>query len=189
MDQTEPIVQVPQSFEQEFPGASKLASDCVINLLLTADLILSEMGRWLRPDGLAPTTAQIIAIIEGAGEPLPPHVISDRLLVTRGTVTSLLDTLEKRGLVRRRPHPEDRRKLLVEITDEARGLVDARMPQLHARERDWLTGVTPEDQAALLRALGAIQARVLALQGEPFPPGAGRHKPAAPAPSEDGTGE
>jgi DNA-binding MarR family transcriptional regulator len=182
----QPIVQVPQSFEEEFPGASKLASDCVINLLLTADLILAEMARWLRPDGLQPTTAQVLAIIEGAGEPLPPHVISDRLLVTRGTVTALLDTLEKRGLVRRLPHPDDRRKLLVEITEEAQGLLDTRMPQLHARERDWLTGLAPEDQAALLRALGAIQAQVLALQGEPFPPGAGRHKPATPAPPQEG---
>ena len=39
-----------------------------------------------------------------------------RLIVTRATVTGLLDSLERRGFVHRAPNPADRRSLLVEIT-------------------------------------------------------------------------
>ncbi len=46
-------------------------------------------------------------------------MIAERLLTTTGSMTSLLDTLEKRGLIRRLPHPDDRRKLLVDITPAA----------------------------------------------------------------------
>ena len=70
-----------------------------------------------------------MAIIDGAGEPLSPTTIAERLIVTTATVTSLLDTLEKRGLVVRQPDPADRRKLLVSITDEARTIVDQFLPE------------------------------------------------------------
>jgi DNA-binding MarR family transcriptional regulator len=177
----EPL-RVGPDFEAEFPGASSLATECVINLLHGADLILGQMTQWLRADGLSPTAGQVLAIVEGAGEPLPPHVIRERLLVTSGTMTALLDTLEKHGWVRRIAHPQDRRKLLVAITDAARDLLNRRMPQLHARERAWLAGLTSDEQAALVRALGIIQARVTALQDEPFPTGQGRRAPARPDP-------
>ena len=65
---------------------------------------------------LSPGGREILAVVEGAGEPLEPTVIAQRLLITTGSVTSLLDNLEKRGLIRRMPHPHDRRKLLVDIT-------------------------------------------------------------------------
>ena len=38
-------------------------------------------------------------------------------------MTSLLDTLEGRGLVERHPHPSDRRKVLIHLTAEARARV------------------------------------------------------------------
>ena len=61
--------------------------------------------------------------------------------MTSGSITSLLDTLERNGLVRREPHPDDRRKLLVDITDEARRLVDRMLPIVHATSVELLEGV------------------------------------------------
>ena len=85
--------------------------------------------------GLSQSAREVLAVVEGAGEPLEPTVISERLLTTTGTMTSLLGTLERRGLVRRTPHPDDRRKVLVHLTKEAQGIVDELLPSLHARER------------------------------------------------------
>ena len=48
---------------------------------------------------LSPSGRQILAVVEGAGEPLEPSVIAERLLITTGSVTSLLDNLEKRDLI------------------------------------------------------------------------------------------
>ena len=47
-------------------------------------------------------------------------------------MTALLDNLEKRDLMRRQPHPQDRRKLLIDITPAARAIVDELLPSLHA---------------------------------------------------------
>ena len=92
---------------------------------------------------LSPSARQVLAVVEGAGEPLEPSVIADRLLITTGSMTSLLDNLEKRGLVRRLPHPEDRRKLLIDITPAAQAIVDELLPSLHARERDVMSPRSP----------------------------------------------
>ena len=46
-----------------------------------------------------------------------PSEISAALLVASGTLTSRLDRLERKGLIRRVPHPSDRRSTEVELTE------------------------------------------------------------------------
>ena len=96
-------------------------------------------------------------MIEGAGEPLEPSVIAERLIITSGSMTSMLDTLEGRGLVRRKPHPDDRRKLLVEITDKGAAIIDVLLPSLHARERAIITAaLSRAEQRSLLELLAKV---------------------------------
>ena len=102
------------------PAPARSATECYANLWRAADLLMELHNRQtLEEYQLSPGARQVLAIVEGAGEPLEPTVIADRLLVTTGSVTSLLDNLEKRKLIRRLPHPEDRRKLLIDITPAA----------------------------------------------------------------------
>ena len=133
----EPLRRVGEDFEDEYPGANALATECFANLYQAGDLLMELHNRQSREEyQLSPSARQILAVVEGAGEPLEPSVIAERVLVTTGTMTSVLDTLEKRGLVQRMPHPDDRRKLLVDITPDAQAILDELLPSLHARERD-----------------------------------------------------
>jgi DNA-binding MarR family transcriptional regulator len=50
-----------------------------------------------------------------AGE-LTPSALSDRLALTSGAVTALIDRLERRGWVVREPHPSDRRSIVIRPT-------------------------------------------------------------------------
>ena len=107
---------------------------------------------------LSATARMALAVIEGAHEPLEPSVIAERLIITSGSMTSMLDTLERRGLVRRMPHPEDRRKLLVDVTDEARAILDEMLPSLHHRERRLMeAALTKDEQRRLLEILAKVQ--------------------------------
>ncbi len=80
-------------------------------------------GRPRDAHGLSGSAFQTLAILDGAGEPLPGHVVAERLLVSSASMTSLVDTLERRGLVERHPHPTDRRKVLIHLTPEAPQIV------------------------------------------------------------------
>src|SRR3712207_2833334 len=51
--------------------------------------------------------------------------ISDGLGVTRRNVTALVDALEEEGLVRRQPHPTDRRATVIELTSKGARTTDA----------------------------------------------------------------
>lgn len=158
------------SFEEEFPGASRSASECAVNLTRAATLLLGELTRRRRPYADVSVAAfQVLAIVEGEGSPLPPSVIGERMLMTSGTMTSLLDTLARRGLVRRVPHPDDRRMILVDITDAGRDVVDVVLPVTHRITREIFADLSETERERLLRLLGRVQERLETLRGQPAP--------------------
>jgi DNA-binding MarR family transcriptional regulator len=166
----EPLRQAAH-FEAEFPGASSSASEVLLNLARTSSVSLAELDRRHKSaiGNLSLSGWQALAVIEGAGEPLPPKVIGERLLLTSGSITSLLDTLERRGFVRREPHPDDRRKLLVNITDEARKFVDLMLAQVHATSIDVMVGISEADRDHLIQTLAKLRANAEAMGARPVP--------------------
>jgi len=55
--------------------------------------------------------------------------IGEKTLITKGTLTGVIDRLEDKGLVSRVPCPEDRRCMRVTLTDEGRGLFEKEFPR------------------------------------------------------------
>ena len=153
------------------PGRSALATECYVNLWRAAELLVGLHNRHtLEQYQLSPSARDVLAVVEGAGQPLEPSVIAERLVVTTGSMTSLLDNLEKRGLVRRLPHPDDRRKLLIDITPDARAIVDELLPALHAREREVIgAALSASEQRTLLRYLAKLQRAATDAQSTPMP--------------------
>lgn len=64
--------------------------------------------------GLTPTDLDALEHLEANG-PQTQRALADRLLLTSGGVTVLVDRLEAGGWVRRTKHPSDRRAVLVEL--------------------------------------------------------------------------
>ena len=158
-------------FEDEYPGASALATECYANLWRAAELLMGLHNRHtLDQYQLSPSARGVLAVVEGAGQPLEPSVIAERLVVTTGSMTSLLDNLEKRGLIRRLPHPHDRRKLLIDVTPAARDIIDELLPAMHARERDVIdAALTAGEQRTLLRSLAKLQQAAADARSAPPP--------------------
>src|SRR5690606_2433530 len=63
--------------------------------------------------GLNPTDHKVVSLLQRHG-PLTAGTIADRTGLTTGSVTALVDRLQRRGLVQRRPDPADRRRVVVE---------------------------------------------------------------------------
>ena len=143
-------------------------------------MLMGEHARRLQADfGISPTAGMVLSIVEGAGRPLTPTDIATRLIVTTASVTSLLDTLERRGFVQRRAHPDDRRRLLVDVTPEGQAVLDRLLPGMHAFERRMFEGVPDGDKRRLLKLLERVQQRAADLADEqPAPMGGERNKPA-----------
>jgi DNA-binding MarR family transcriptional regulator len=153
--QTGPL-RVETDHARRYPGANKLATECVINLIRTSSLLAADLDRVFRRYGITGPGFNVLMILRGADGPLSPYEIGERRLVTRGTVTGLLDTLEKQKLIRRRPHPEDRRMLLIEVTEPAQALMDEVCHELFPAQAEMMSGLTGSEKEALIRLLGKL---------------------------------
>lgn len=76
--------------------------------------------------------------------------------VTKATLTGVLDTLEGRGLARRRPHQRDRRLVLVTLTDDGAALMARLFPRVNATETQVAAVLDPETRAVTAGALRTI---------------------------------
>jgi DNA-binding MarR family transcriptional regulator len=165
-----PVIRVPADFEREFPGASRSAAEVAANLIRVARDLEAEIARRPREiAGLSTSAQQTLAILEGAGEPLASHVIAERLIVSSASMTSLLDTLERRGLVERHPHPSDRRKILIELTEQGREIVDKSLPAIHATITAAVEDLDEPERQQLIASLASMYVRLGELASRPPP--------------------
>jgi DNA-binding MarR family transcriptional regulator len=86
-----------------------------------------------------------------ADQPLTQRQLGDRLSLTSGAVTMLVDRLERAGWVRRRPHPTDRRATLLELSETAPRRTPPGLADYHARI-DALAKRTPAEHRDAVRA-------------------------------------
>jgi DNA-binding MarR family transcriptional regulator len=68
--------------------------------------------------GLNPTDAKVMSLLQRRG-PTTAGEIAMSTGLTTASVTALVDRLERRSFVRRLPDPTDRRRVLVEVTEQA----------------------------------------------------------------------
>lgn len=154
-------IRVDPGFTAEFPGAVASSAEAGANLVKAAADFLAELQRRRsKVAPLSPSAFEALAVIEGAGEPVPSHVIAEHLLVSTASMTSLLDTLERRGLALRLPHPSDRRKILVDITAEGRRIVDQMLPVVHATATEAFAVLTEKERQVLIELLTRVRRQV-----------------------------
>lgn len=124
----------------------------VTSLMRVQQLVLAKLDELLKPHGLsfARYEALVLLTFSRAGS-LPLGKMGTRLQVHPTSVTSIIDRLEKAGLVVRRRHPDDGRAVLAEITEAGRAAVEAATADLVGAE--FGLGVLTPDELHQLSAL------------------------------------
>ena len=89
--------------------------------------------------------------------------VAARMHITSGTVTSLLDNLERKGYVVRSSDPDDRRRVLVDITPAAQAVLDEALPAIQQAARRIFDGIGGRRQQALLEILDDIRRAIVEL--------------------------
>jgi DNA-binding MarR family transcriptional regulator len=85
--------------------------------------------------------------------------LASALDVTPRNVTTLVDGLEREGVVQRRPHPTDRRATVIELTDSSQGAVERSMEH-EAAIGELFESLTPVDRATLIRLIGDLASQM-----------------------------
>jgi DNA-binding MarR family transcriptional regulator len=89
-------------------------------------------------------------------EPLSQQDVADRLGVDRTTMVALIDELQTKGLVQRHPHPDDRRRNVVELTPVGKQTLTRAVAANDEAEREFLSGLAAADAARFRAALQAV---------------------------------
>lgn len=91
--------------------------------------------------------------------------LSKRVGIASATAVTALDSLEKRGLVKRSRDEKDRRKYFVSLTDEGRRLIDSLMPDLHDMFAASLRGISPAEMRTFWKVAHQIAGNLSAGTG------------------------
>jgi len=92
---------------------------------------------------------------------LPLSEVADRLLVTGGNVTGIIDRLEKAGLVTRQRDHKDRRIVWARLTERGYAVYRQLMPRYIGTMRKVNAYLTPAERKELMRLLKKLGAGVM----------------------------
>ena len=158
------LVRVDPDFADEYPAGDARSTEAYASLVRAGTAALQELDRRVVATfGITQAVATTLAVIDGAGEPLTPTQISERLLVASASTTAILDQLERRGWAKRIANPTDRRSSLVEITEDGQAVADQFLAGTRTVERDALDRLSTTERLQLLRLLDKILDRLAEL--------------------------
>jgi DNA-binding MarR family transcriptional regulator len=122
---------------------------------LMSDLVLDHQRRRQVSEAVGLSFSRTRAVRCVADEPMSMGELAAALGIDRPNATVLVDDLEAQGLVRRRPHPTDRRAKMVEATRKGKN-VARRANEILSTPPPALSALSAENLKALRRVLASI---------------------------------
>jgi DNA-binding MarR family transcriptional regulator len=139
------------------PGIAELDERIPFLLAQLGSYISDDFQHRLAPIGADPRTyAVLVALASDDGQ--SQRQLSARLGIHRNAMVTVIDNLERRGLAKRRPHPDDRRAVAVTLTVKARRLLPALDEQGRALEDEISTPLSSHERDTLRHLLQRIAA-------------------------------
>jgi DNA-binding MarR family transcriptional regulator len=142
-----------------YPGADEMVARFGIGLArVSARLTADYESTVHRPLGLTWPGFRLLFCLWSAG-PLQTRELARLLATTAPTVSSVLNTLERKLLVSRERLAHDQRLVQVTLTDAGAAVVAEAFRRQHQREREWLESVSEVELRALVHGLELLATR------------------------------
>ena len=143
-----------------------LQEQLLVNLMRTSRAVEESWLQYLkRTEGLSLSQYSILRILRGARpDAVKISEVGERMIYRDPDVTRLVDRLARQGLVRRQPHPEDRRVVLVGITPDGLSLLARLDEQVDRYAHAVMAGLNAQELRTLDGLLNEVRAGI-----EPFP--------------------
>ncbi|MBI5087323.1 MAG: MarR family transcriptional regulator [Actinobacteria bacterium] len=135
--------------------------DAISMVFLLARLASQLLGdldtRVHRPQGWSWSGFRILQAVLVCG-PLEPRQIAPLAGVTRASISAVLNTLERDGLVERLRDSADRRLVTIALTEQGRKMLLETLPDQHAVEREWAAALSPAQQRTMIELMRTLLA-------------------------------
>ncbi|WP_162621779.1 MarR family winged helix-turn-helix transcriptional regulator [Microbacterium suaedae] len=152
---------VRRRINDESPELDAEATGVLFNLARASNIAIADLDSTVwRSFGVSYAGYRVLFVVWAAG-PLEPRTIARLSSVSRASISSVINTLERDGYVERRRESEDRRLVTVDLTDKGRQLWHDSFALHNAREREWLSSLTGDEREQLTTLLEKL------IQGRP----------------------
>jgi DNA-binding MarR family transcriptional regulator len=166
---------------KEFPDLDPSAVEAFLHLLLTGDDVFAVSERNLTEHGISHGRFGVLMLLWRSNQPRlneatddadcvagprTPAELADAAGVTRATMTGLVDTLERDGLVKREPDPNDRRMMSVVLTTKGEKFLHNFLPGHFKLISRLMATLTEAERKALVSLLVKVQQHAINLRAE-----------------------
>ena len=156
------IDKILAQWQREAPALDVSSLAVVGRVLQIAQLLEKHRETVLADFDLTVWSFDMLATLRRQGPPyqLKPTALYKWLMLSSGAMTNRIDRLEKDGLVTRLRDPDDRRSVIVQLSDAGVERIDAAMPVLFEQERQFLADLSQTETADLITLLRQFLATV-----------------------------
>jgi DNA-binding MarR family transcriptional regulator len=145
---------------QRFPDLNPSACEAFLHLLRAGDDVAHSREVYLAKHNLSQGRFTVMMQLYDKVEDLPisrtPAELADLTGVSRATMTGLIDTLERDGLVTRKPDPVDRRMMSVHLTPRGHQTLHEVLPGAFQNMTAMLAPLSESERKTLVRLLSKI---------------------------------
>jgi DNA-binding MarR family transcriptional regulator len=145
---------------QRYPDLDPSACEAYLNLLRAGDEAYRQSEIFFNDHGMTPGRFTVLMLLfdKLAGRALPqtPAELAEKAGVARATITGLVDTLERDGLVTRRHDSGDRRMMLIHLTPKGEATLESILPGHFKQMADQMASLTEHERKTLVRLLNKV---------------------------------
>lgn len=155
---------------KRFPELDPSACEAFLHLLRTSDEVFGVSERYLSDNNISQGRFSVLMLLWKGGQrreasapdgscgeaPRTPAELAEAAGVTRATMTGLIDTLERDGLVRREPDPDDRRMMSVRLTPKAETYLKQMLPGHFQTMARLMAPLSESERKTLVRLLTKV---------------------------------
>jgi DNA-binding MarR family transcriptional regulator len=139
-----------QNLAKEIPELDVLSVEPLLHLLRTSDGLYVSLNQSLSQVGLSTAKIKMLMLLyKNLQSGLSPSVIAEKIGVTRGTITGLLDGLERDGRIERITSKDDRRMLVIKLTESGLNLIYEVLPKHFLYMSNLMSQLSLEDKQNL----------------------------------------
>lgn len=161
-----PTPEILHKFAQRYPDADISAVTSFLHLLRVATDLSAALDSCLSQHGLLQGRWWVlILLMREDSASSTPSVLADKAGVSRATMTGLIDSLERDGLVERTFDAHDRRRVSVCLTAAGQSKLDEVMPDYYRRLRQLMAGFSETEKNLLHNILERLHERQGMLAG------------------------
>ena len=164
-----------------FPELDPSACEAFLHLLRTSDEVFRVSERYLTENNISQGRFSVLMLLWNPARrgdaahatactpgPRTPAELADAAGVTRATMTGLIDTLERDGLVRREPDPNDRRMMSVRLTTRAETYLKEMLPGHFQTMARLMEPLSEGERKTLVRLLTKVLQRASEIAEPPL---------------------